>query len=966
MKNTKIMTVFVVLLAVTLFVGAASAAATNEPISKADWNNNITIQVIGPDGTMTNVTTDTSTPAVLTVQKNDKITLNLNLTGNITSVPVKADNVTTVGFDWGTSNTRSGLSSETATYNGTAIQTAVNGAQPFEVGAVFYTAAGTYTITGFNGDDLSSAVNKRVVARVTVVDSVVPVDGTKNLDVFVFETIYNATATKLVKYSDGMNPSVVNQISGSNGYFYLTEAAVNGQYGTYVVLAGSTPAGNVTIWYPEISLQAELSVDGTTKGDSIDGNTINKDTPVSFLINSPKVAPAFANRGTAAQAKVVFTTPVGGKTTTFGTDSKNSLANVILTGTQTPTDAMTIGNDASAGTWTAQAEYINYKPFVDNNAKKSNTISFTVQSSTLTITAAKDSVVRSNPFTVTIQGESKTNYSVYLDGISVSDVNPTLQSGQSGFQSSYNSNGLDTQGYYKAVNGYINYADGSGSASMIGGIFNTDASGKRTVQFNTEDNTEDKTYTIKVSALKNDMFDTSNYDKVKVKVEKGAVTITASGDGSYYIGDEIKLTGTNTDSTDVFLFITGPNLAENGLSLKSIATKDVEAKENGQPVSVKTDNTWEYKWDTSQCALDTGAYTIYATSRLTNGKSSEKAAIVDPDVAEKYGDNGYAVKLSDSEYATVSVNLKQPFLSAIPSGTIVAKGDKIYIRGTAEGQPNNLKLYIFGPNLFEDHSITVEDDGSYEKKIDIGSSMSSNQYFVVIQHPMYNGKFDAVLTSDTTGKYFYIANVNSTATGNQASFYVTGNNKLQGSNAADALTKMIDSANIDDIYTKLTFTVAEPWIRIVNPGDQAVGSKFTIKGTTNLAIDDQILVEVVSSSFNAVDKTSTSTTSGVSQTTKVVAGDGVDNAWSVDIDTTNWKLDEYTIKVSGIEVDVTTTTNFNLVEKVVTPTPTATGAQPTTTTAPATTTATPSTPGFGAFIALAGLGAVALLVLRRN
>ncbi|MBU3833410.1 MAG: PGF-CTERM sorting domain-containing protein, partial [Candidatus Methanocorpusculum faecipullorum] len=29
-------------------------------------------------------------------------------------------------------------------------------------------------------------------------------------------------------------------------------------------------------------------------------------------------------------------------------------------------------------------------------------------------------------------------------------------------------------------------------------------------------------------------------------------------------------------------------------------------------------------------------------------------------------------------------------------------------------------------------------------------------------------------------------------------------------------------------------------------------------------------------------------------------------------------------------------------------------------------TATPATPGFGAFVALAGLGAVALLVLRRN
>ena len=47
---------------------------------------------------------------------------------------------------------------------------------------------------------------------------------------------------------------------------------------------------------------------------------------------------------------------------------------------------------------------------------------------------------------------------------------------------------------------------------------------------------------------------------------------------------------------------------------------------------------------------------------------------------------------------------------------------------------------------------------------------------------------------------------------------------------------MIDDANVDDIYTKLTFTVAEPWIKIVNPGDKAMGSKFTITGTTNLRL----------------------------------------------------------------------------------------------------------------------------------
>ena len=77
-------------------------------------------------------------------------------------------------------------------------------------------------------------------------------------------------------------------------------------------------------------------------------------------------------------------------------------------------------------------------------------------------------------------------------------------------------------------------------------------------------------------------------------------------------------------------------------------------------------------------------------------------------------------------------------------------------------------------------------------------------------------------------------------------------------------------ANIDDIYTKITFTVAAPWIRIARPGDKEESSKFTISGTTNLAVDNQILVEVMSSSFTAVDKTSTSTASGLSQTNKVV------------------------------------------------------------------------------------------------
>ena len=60
-------------------------------------------------------------------------------------------------------------------------------------------------------------------------------------------------------------------------------------------------------------------------------------------------------------------------------------------------------------------------------------------------------------------------------------------------------------------------------------------------------------------------INTSDYDKAKI--EKVTVTIAASGDCSYYICDEIKLNGTNTDSSNIFLFLTGQNLIENCIVL---------------------------------------------------------------------------------------------------------------------------------------------------------------------------------------------------------------------------------------------------------------------------------------------------------------------------------------------------------------------------------------------------------------
>ena len=62
---------------------------------------------------------------------------------------------------------------------------------------------------------------------------------------------------------------------------------------------------------------------------------------------------------------------------------------------------------------------------------------------------------------------------------------------------------------------------------------------------------------------------------------------------TYYIGEEIKLTGTNTDITNVFLFVTGQNIDYNyGIVLESLPTQRMAAYATS-PVSVKTENNWE-------------------------------------------------------------------------------------------------------------------------------------------------------------------------------------------------------------------------------------------------------------------------------------------------------------------------------------------------------------------------------------
>jgi len=692
----------------------------------------------------------------------------------------------------------------------------------------------------------------------------------------------------------------------------LTKSAVGTTTGTYYVF-GSSPfnpagaAGTVVVDIADVTLDVVLN---DTLVDTVNGKSITRTTPLAFKLTNNLAGFSGLPVSDQPRMKIEVNLPGGGTTTKIG---EKDLSKVLVNGSTVYIYNVSL-DGYEAGTYTAQAKWYDKGPGASFYGKgyDSNTVTFDVTTKKLSITSDKDSVVRGKSFSVTVTGESKKTYNLFVKDVGglEEEKYPFIVDGQTGVTNT-------------TVNGHRNVT------------VTTTAGGTRTVQFNTNSTTDDRQYTIRVE----DPTDPTNYDEVKVKVEKGAVTITAAGTGTYYIGEEITLEGTCTESDYVYLFLTGPNLDKDGVNPQDLYFKTKDGIIGFVEEDVEADDTWSYKWNTAALngTLDAGGYTIYAVSAPV-GKN----------------------RLSEAEYDTISIQLRSGFLSATTSGATVAKGDDLKLTGTAQGDPDEVRVWIFGKNYYGKpgelyvRPETVEDDGTFEFELD-GSdteNLASGQYFVVIQHPMANG-------------FQVNAAGNTIVAPGMTAVPITD---LQAAAAANALISALDSPYVDDTYVKLTFVVEEPQILIDPIGDIPAGSTFTISGTTNLAVGDTLNVEVTSAAFTPTGKGEEAGFASVARTTEVKAGDGA-NTWSVEIDGSGFKPDQYIVKVECIDTDTTATTTFNVVEAGPTPTvtTTTTATVTTTTTATTTTAATPTeSPGFGALLALAGLGAVAYLVLRRD
>ncbi|HII98000.1 MAG TPA: hypothetical protein HA272_01745 [Methanoregula sp.] len=257
-----------------------------------------------------------------------------------------------------------------------------------------------------------------------------------------------------------------------------------------------------------------------------------------------------------------------------------------------------------------------------------------------------------------------------------------------------------------------------------------------------------------------------------------AITITAPGDQSYYLGETVVFTGTNDETDATYLFLMGPNLPKEGAQL----TSPYNPVTSGDPGSFATaatrpDNTWEYPFLTDNLGIGPGTYTLYAVTR--------------PAAKDQ---------LTGGSFATISIILKRPFVTAWISPQSIIKGQPSTVTGSADGDPGEVQLWIIGYDYAYTETTTVDPDSSYRFILNSQTTekISKGPCSVIVQHPMQNNQFDVVVSGDFV-KNLQINEGN--GTGGMNLFRIRGAGSLRGSDTTDALINAINDPSVDDTYT---------------------------------------------------------------------------------------------------------------------------------------------------------------------
>lgn len=558
------------------------------------------------------------------------------------------------------------------------------------------------------------------------------------------------------------------------------------------------------------------------------------------------------------------------------------------------------------GTWTVWAYF---KPvgttgyfadYTDDEYLNGAKYQFTVTSPTVSLTADTETAKVEGYVTITISGKPDAAY--YLKPNEMYEVNP----GQDNFK----------------------YQAGP-----------TEVAGDNVVTIGRKGTT-----TLTLKALKSGSFTLQLCDKdvrsivkedLQLKFTKAEITAEVEKD-QYYMGTDVKLTGTNEAGYPLYYYIEGTNLKFSKINTNNLEQKNI----------TNWETTIKGKFFTSP-KLDTAAYTIFISN------------VNDPNDVK---DNVIA---SDAVYTAVGVNLVKPEIRVTSAPSVVTHGDKLTVKGVADSAAN-VRYYIFGTNKFYPGKVDVGKNGAFtiEKTI-TKEDYNAGQYYVVLQHPMYDTYYNIAPVETPANSSIWFIKLSNTGDATTAADAKTlfSLNERQSANAAQALCDAIDSEDIDDICTKFSFIVTAEGTEIGPIPSQVIkGLPLTVSGKTNKVDGDPVIVELLSTMFTAASKYSPTSASFITLT----ATPDEHGEWVVTFNTNNLNVDEYTVTVKT----GTVTSNPAYVEIIegqipVPAYPASTETTPQSpTAAPVNPTEQAKSPGFGIAAVLAGLG-VAVLLRKR-
>jgi ribosomal protein L12E/L44/L45/RPP1/RPP2 len=187
---------------------------------------------------------------------------------------------------------------------------------------------------------------------------------------------------------------------------------------------------------------------------------------------------------------------------------------------------------------------------------------------------------------------------------------------------------------------------------------------------------------------------------------------------------------------------------------------------------------------------------------------------------------------------------EKPFVSATASAPAVPAGGALTISGTATGIGNatgnvtsGVQIWIFSDNYGIIATAPVAADSTYSYPVTT-TGMAPGMYYVFIQNPV-NGGF-AIMYNATT---CYAVN---TVTGQNLFRYSNaGATTLNGTETVRALTNALNDQTVDDIYSKLSFTVtAAQTAATTAPAATAATSVQTTAPATAVPISQQTATKV--------------------------------------------------------------------------------------------------------------------------